>query len=254
MKIQLAKKEQYRMLRTKTTIIVLGLLIVLVMIPLSDYSFYKQTPLELTAQDFLRLLSCGGGTFLGFSINYILFNIVCVGLIFHSEFVNKTFLYEKMHGISMMQSLGQRFLIVTEIVLVENIFFVVLFMVFSIKNGQPGLAIITITLKFIGLFIIGLQIAFVMIIATYLIQNAWKAFGLLFVRYLVGGFLWGSVADGVSENLRIQYLAVDPFNCVQAMFETELIMNNDVILLGIIILSFVINVGIWLAIVKAVQK
>ena len=145
MKIQLAKKEQYRMLRTKTTIIVLGLLIVLVMIPLSDYSFYKQTPLELTGQDFLRLLSCGGGTFLGFSINYILFNVVCVGLIFHSEFVNKTFLYEKMHGISMMQSLGQRFLIVTEIVLVENIFFVVLFMVFSIKNGQPGLAIITIT-------------------------------------------------------------------------------------------------------------
>ena len=58
----------------------------------------------------------------------------------------------------------------------------------------------------------------------------------------------------VSENLRIQYLAVDPFNCVQAIFETELIMNNDVILLGIIILSFVINVGIWLAIVKAVQK
>jgi len=154
----------------------------------------------------------------------------------------------------MMQSLGQRFLIVTEIVLVENVFFVVLFMVFSIKNGQPGLAIITITLKFIGLFIIGLQIAFVMIIATYLIQNAWKAFGLLFVRYLVGGFLWGSVAGGVSENLRIQYLAVDPFNCVQAIFETELIMNNDVILLGIIILSFVINVGIWLAIVKAVQK
>ena len=38
------------------------------------------------------------------------------------------------------------------------------------------------------------------------------------------------------------------------MFETELIMNNDVILLGIIILSFVINVGIWLTIVKAVQK
>ena len=122
MKIQLAKKEQYRMLRTKTTIIVLGLLIVLVLIPLSDYSFYKQTPLELTGQDFLRLLSCGGGTFLGFSINYILFNVVCVGLIFHSEFVNKTFLYEKMHGISMMQSLGQRFLIVTEIVLVENVF------------------------------------------------------------------------------------------------------------------------------------
>lgn len=102
MKIQLAKKEQYRMLRTKTTIIVLGLLIVLVLIPLSDYSFYKQTPLELTGQDFLRLLNCGGGTFLGFSINYILFNVVCVGLIFHSEFVNKTFLYEKMHGISMM--------------------------------------------------------------------------------------------------------------------------------------------------------
>ena len=76
-------------------------------------------------------------------------------------------------------------MIVTEIVLVENIFFVVLFMVFSIKNGQPGLAIITITLKFIGLFIIGLQIAFVMIIATYLIQNAWKAFGLLFVCWLL---------------------------------------------------------------------
>ena len=95
---------------------------------------------------------------------------------------------------------------------------------------------------------------FVQSFRLYLNVSTFRGFGLLFVRYLVGGFLWGSVAGGVSENLRIQYLAVDPFNCVQAIFETELIMNNDVILLGIIILSFVINVGIWLAIVKAVQK
>ena len=75
---------------------------------------------------------------MGFSINYILFNIVCVGLIFHSEFVNKTFLYEKnawyIHDAKPRTTIFD----CDRNCACREHFFVVLFMVFSIKMDNQA--------------------------------------------------------------------------------------------------------------------
>lgn len=47
--------------------------------------------------------------FFGFAFNFVLFMIVCAGMAFHSEVKNKTILYEKMNGESIVNSVLQRF-------------------------------------------------------------------------------------------------------------------------------------------------
>lgn len=103
------KKERYYFFGTKKFWVVAAMMLLLSFIPLTDYSFYKEALVDLTAADYFRLLNCGGGMFFGFAFNFVLFMIVCAGMAFHSEVKNKTILYEKMNGESIVNSVLQRF-------------------------------------------------------------------------------------------------------------------------------------------------
>lgn len=241
------KKERYYFFKTKKFGIVAAMMLLLSFIPLTDYSFHKETLFEITAADYLQLLNCGGGMFIGFAFNFVLFIIVCAGLVFHSEVKNKTILYEKMNGESIVSSVLQRFEAAGSIAATALIIIVLEFLFFSFKNGYDvEESMVNIVIKYCCMLLSGLQIAFVTSTAAIIFRSGYKAVIFSFVRYLVFGFLWASAITGVNQNIYIQMSVFDPFDCMWTIFESDLIMNNYWIILCVVVMSFLINTGIMI--------
>lgn len=225
------------------------MMLLLSFIPLTDYSFYKEALFELTAGDHLKLLNCGGGMFIGFAFNFVLFTIVCVGLVFHREVKNKTILYEKMNGESVVSSVLQRFEVAGSIVAIAMIIIVFEFLFFAFKNGfDVEESMINIMIKYCCVLLSGLQVAFVTSTAVIVFRSGYTAMIFSFVRYLVFGFLWAGMGMGMNENIRIQMEVFDPFTCLLTIFSDHLIMNNYWIILSVVVMSFIINTGIMIGI------
>lgn len=243
------KKERYYFFKTKRFFVVAGMMLLLSFIPLTDYSFYKESLFEITGADFLRLLNCGGGRFIGFAFNFVLFMIVCVALVFHSEVKNKTFFYEKTNGESVVSSILQRFEVAAGIVAIAIIIIVFEFLFFAIKNGfdmEDG--IVNIIIKYCCVLLSGLRIAFVTSTAVIVFRSGYKALVFSFIRYVVFGFLWAGMGMGMNDNIRIQVEVFDPFTCILVIFTDHFIMNNYWIILSVVLMGFIINTGIMMGI------
>lgn len=243
------KKERYYFFRTKRFWAVAAMMLVLSFIPLTDYSFYREAVIDLTAADHLRLLNCGGGRFFGFAFNFVLFMIVCTGLAFHSEVKNKTILYEKMNGASIVSSVLQRFEAAGSIAVAALIIIVLEFLFFSFKNGYDvEESIVDVVIKYCCILLSGLQVAFVTSTAAVIFRSGYTAVVFSFVRYVVFGFVWSGMMMGVSHSLLTQIEAMDPFTCVMtitgSVFNTDLRTDNYWIILGVVVMSFLINTGI----------
>lgn len=127
---------------------------------------------------------------------------------------------------------------------------IIAFVTCGIKNGfNIDSSLTDIFLQFLCLLVTGLHIAFVTCTITVLLQSGFKSVLIVFVRYLIFGFLWVSMASNIETSCRIQYLVADPINCVLTVFAQGLVMDNYGIMFVIVCLSFVVNVGIWLSIV-----
>lgn len=249
------KREFYRFINLKLLWLIIFLSALLACIPLTDYSFYKSTVWDITFIDFIRLLDCGGGLFLGFSFNFILITSICIALSIYSEFRYRTFCYEKMSGISFLHSVVSRFTVASLIVIVEIIILVLAIAFFSIKNSfDAELGGVQIVLQFACTFVSGLHVAFATIIFAFIFQSGFKAVLASFVRYLILGFLWAIIAGQMDMNLRIQYLVLDPLNCVQTVFAGNLIMNNYWIMLSCALLSFIVDVLFLFVIAEMIDK
>lgn len=252
---RVGKKVLYRFVNLKILWIIIAFLILLVCIPLTDYSFYQAILLDTTAKDFLHLLNCGGGMFLGFAFNFVLIISICVGLVLHSELANKTFFYEKMNGISVIQSIVQRFWVAGIIVAMELVILVFVFTFCSLKNGfDVEFCVVDIILQFACVLLSGLHIAFVTCVAAVILQSGYKAILFSFVRYLVMGFLWGSMGTEIDKSIRIQFFVSDPFYCIQTVFTNDLVMDNYWVILSFVFMSFIINVGISLGVANLVDS
>lgn len=243
----ISKKELFYFIKTKRVLMVFILLTILFVIPLTDYKIYKESLIDITGADYIRLLNCGGGMFLGFSFNCIWILTICVGIMFHNEFKYKTFLYEKMSGVSMFESITQRFWIIFFVVLME-LFLIGGAFVFFVKKNELGFetSIWDMILKFTSVFFSSLHVAFVTGIITIIFKSAYKAIMISFIRYIVLGFLWGTMGMNLDKNIYIQFVVLDPFNCLSIVFSEGLVMDNFIVIASVTILSFFVNVGLWL--------
>lgn len=197
--------------------------------------------------------------FFGFAFNFVLFMIVCAGMAFHSEVKNKTILYEKMNGESIVNSVLQRFEAAGSIAVAALIIIVLEFLFFSFKNGYDvEESIVDVVIKYCCILLSGLQVAFVTSTAAVIFRSGYKAVVFSFVRYLVFGFLWSGVIMGVSRSMLTRMEAIDPFTCLMAItgsvFKTDLRMDNYWIILSVVVMSFLINTGIMIGAAVIVDR
>lgn len=72
------------------------------------------------------------------------------------------------------------------------------------------------------------------------------------------GFLWSGVIMGVSRSMLTRMEAIDPFTCLMtitgSVFKTDLRMDNYWIILGVVVMSFLINTGIMIGVAVIVDR
>lgn len=247
------RKEVYRVMHMKGFWIIALAMLLVALVPMTDWFFLGKSVLSMSMNDYLILLNCGGGMLMGFGFCCVLSIIVSVGLIFHSEFHYKTYFYEKMHGVSAIKSLMARFLISVILVsfIVVGILGAFLFCFFN-NGGSLNCGVVDFVLYLLCFAFSAIQVSVVTAVAAMYFQSGYKAIMFSFVRYVVIGFVWSSIGG---EKYYIQFQALDPFNAIAMAFAgDELIMNNYWIILSVVVLSLLINVYVAVLVLEASDK
>lgn len=247
------KKELFRIVTTKLKYIIILLLLGVALSPLSDYRLRKSTILHINGSDYIHLLLCGASGF--FPTLLIMAIVLCIGFILHKEFKEETILYEPMNGLNIIQSVISRFFIASIVALLQIILLIILWMICSIKNGfHIEGNIYDFCLKFVCLLVSGIHVGIVTLITSFVFQNGHKAIVICFLRYILGGLLWGVFCGGMDQKIIIQCRCIEPVMNIRLIFEDYLIMDNYWIILSMTILSLLTNTMIWLLILVKASK
>ncbi len=247
------RKEICRIIHMKAFWMIAFIMMLVALVPATDWFFLGQSMLGMSMNDYLILLNCGGGMLMGFGFCCLSAIIISVGLIFHSEFDNKTYFYEKMHGVTVIKSIMARFLVSILLVMFIVIGILGVFAFCFFTNGNNlDCGVVDFILYLLCFVFSVLQVSLVTTVAVMYFQSGYKAIMFSFVRYMVMGFVWSSIGG---EKYYIQIQALDPFNAVTMAFTgDELIMNNYWIILSVVVLSLLINVYVAVLVLEAKEK
>lgn len=243
----ICKKELFRIITTKLKYIIILLPLGVALSPLSDYRLCKSSILHINGSDYIHLLLCGASGF--FSTLLITAIVLCIGFILHNEFRERTILYERMNGLNIIESVISRFSVASIVVLLQVILLIILWLICSIKNGfHIEGSIGDFCLKFVCLLVSGIHVSIVTVTTSFVFQSGHKAIIICFLRYILGGLLWGVFCGGMDEKIIIQCRCIEPVMNIRLIFEDYLIMDNYWIILSMTILSLLTNTMIWLLI------
>lgn len=249
----ICKKEIYYITHTKLLYTIIFLIWVVALSPLTDYDLCKSSILYIDGSDYIHLLLCGASGF--FPTLFITAMILCMGFMLHKQFKERTIFYEQMNGFSMIHSAIARFFIANIIVVLQILLIILIWMICSVKNGfHIDGSICDLCLKFVCLLVSGIHVATVTLIASFVFRNGNKAIIVCLLRYILGGLLWGMSCGGINERIIIQCRSMEPIMNMRLIFENHLIMDNYWIILSVTILSLLLNVMLWIFILKVLTK